>query len=79
MVMATFLCDKCAENGTHSLADYVLLADEEALMGPAMGDPDFQPLAFLKWHMLCERHHAELPADARMAYVPMEETLNGVI
>ena len=70
MVVTTFLCDKCAELGAHSLAEYVLLAEEEALAGPAFGDPDFQSLEFLKWHMLCKRHHAELPADARMAYVP---------
>ena len=70
MVVTTFLCDKCAGLGAHRLADYVLLADETALAGPSYDDLSFQPLEFLKWHMLCERHHGELPHDARTAYVP---------
>lgn len=70
--MATFcdvFCDACGQDGRRTIAHYVLLAEKEALTGTGAGDMT-QDGETLQWHRLCAAHHAELPDDEQMAYVP---------
>lgn len=64
------VCDKCRQAGRVGLAQYVLLADVEELIGEMAGGVDAEEMAFLQWPRLCRPHHAQLSEDARMAYVP---------
>jgi hypothetical protein len=64
------LCDKCRASDRHTLAQYILLADSEDLAGLNLEKADEENRAILRWPRLCRPHHAQLPEDARMAYVP---------
>jgi len=68
-VFCDVFCERCAQAGRRIPAHYVLLAEKEELTG-AVADELTRDGEFLQWHRLCTAHHAELPEDERMAYVP---------
>jgi hypothetical protein len=65
------LCRECQAEGLITFATFVHPAADEDLDGPAMGDPDFWPEPFQEPAALCGAHYARLPADSRLAYVPL--------
>lgn len=69
-MLCDVFCEKCAQAGRRTLARYILLAEEEALVRPMAAGQDGEPSRFPLWHRLCAPHHAELPEDEQMAYVP---------